>query len=680
MNLNKHKLVLVLLLATFILGFVRFNIPKVKATSTKILSSGDNLIHGFIYYDGYLWGSTRTTPARVLKINPETLDYERITLDSGLNYGEDIEAAENYVWVVLRISPTKLIKVNPTTLSWETAITFSGFDEGQSLVYAFNYLWIGGMSKIAKVNLTSLSYTLYDYSGLVGIRDFHAITSGGSYIWATTELQYSEINILKINSSNPTGYSYVNLTKTISDDITYVDNHLFCGSEFGIPRVIWKIANDLTHTNVSIGSDGCYGVFSHGGELYALINVSPGTVQNYLTDLSLNTVYGLPIGFNKANEVAWDDDGVMYVTCFTSPSRIVKFKPFVFHGLLDENIGELKPPGQRAVNVTAYFGEDISSVTFEVNGTYIYNYTVPLYFHFELGSEDREYWLSGDEGYNIYIFNATFTTYTINFLDLAGALDDNPIVKAQRLINGSLMTVEKRKVDVEKKVQFSLVQGCKYTIIIQDGASYTFGALLMTSQTTIQLTLKGIAFPKETLMTSKYVRIYALRVFDDPNGTITITYEDLLNMTTSVKIEINYKNGTNVYTDTETTSSFNHEWANAMNDTDYALVCTINHQRYGVYVWKNYYPQEGSSIMPWGLDWFGTLPFNTAYIIPAILILFAGGCFSQINAEVGAFAMVVVAIIIAYMGWLPITGSILMVAFALMILMGIVAAKRRIKT
>jgi len=355
---------------------------------------------------------------------------------------------------------------------------------------------------------------------------------------------------------------------------------------------------------------------------------------------------------------------------------------FIFHGLFDESTGCLQSPSERAVNITAYFSDGSETETFEVNGTYIYfSDSHPLYFLFELGLNDREYWVRQDEEVGIiYIFNQTLTTYTISFLDLAGALADHPFVEAQRYINGTLMTVEKRKVDVENKVVMNLVNGVKYTITLQNGASYTFGDLLMTSQTTIQLTLKGIQFPKETLMTCKYVRIYGFRVFATPNGTITITYQDLLNLTNSVKIEINYKNGTNVYTDTETADSFSHEWASASNSTDYAVVCTINHERYGVYTWKNYYPREGSSSMPWGLDWLGTsLPFNTAYILPALLVLFAGGCFSQINAEVGAFAMVVVAILLAYMGWLPISGATLMTAFALVVLMALVVAKRRVE-
>ncbi len=55
---------------------------------TRQLELRDNQIHGFTYYDGYLWASTRTNPCRILRIDPVTLDYDRIILDPGLNDGE----------------------------------------------------------------------------------------------------------------------------------------------------------------------------------------------------------------------------------------------------------------------------------------------------------------------------------------------------------------------------------------------------------------------------------------------------------------------------------------------------------------------------------------------------------------------------------------------------------------
>lgn len=348
---------------------------------------------------------------------------------------------------------------------------------------------------------------------------------------------------------------------------------------------------------------------------------------------------------------------------------------YTFKGPYDEQTGV---PLGTTVNVTAIFPEGTSPVTFTVDGEKTYRpLTKPTYFSINL-TNDREYWLGMNEDTaTIYIFDDSTTVYTIAFLDFAGVLHEFSYVEARRLVNGTLRTVEKRNIDLETKVIMSLINGDIYTISIGDGATYTIGDLRVTDDTTVTLTLKGVDFPKETLLTYKYVRLYGLRVFANPNGNITITYEDTLEETTSVDIYINYKNGTNAYNATETSDSFTHVWANALNNTDYAVVCTVTHERYGEYDWKQYFPRTFST-MPFGLDWLGTLPFNTAYILPALLIVFVAGCFSVINPYLGAFATVVTACFLAYIGWIPIPSATLIVAFTLAILMALIYAKRRI--
>jgi len=96
-------------------------------------------------------------------------------------------------------------------------------------------------------------------------------------------------------------------------------------------------------------------------------------------------------------------------------------------------------------------------------------------------------------------------------LDFAGILSEYSYIEAKRYVNATLRIVEKRQVDVENKIIMNLVNGVLYTIVIGDGDIYTFGDLRVTDDTTIVLTLKAVDFPKETLLTYNYVRIYGLR-------------------------------------------------------------------------------------------------------------------------------------------------------------------------
>jgi len=300
----------------------------------KILGAGDNKIHGFAYYDGYLWASTRTSPGRILKIDPPTLDYQRIILDRGLNNGEDLISAEGYIWVILHTSPSKIIKIDPNTLDWEIAVAFKSGEVGHggSLEYAFGYLWAGGYGKIAKIDLDNLRYQIYDYSGTVGNTQFHALVSGGNYIWGScpcSSLISQKTDILRINPSNPTQYDWLRLDELITDDMVYINDNLYAGTESEWKSShVYKISNDLTFTKGITHNTKCYGIFYHQANgLWGTHEEKPGKLIKFDLDLTLKGVYNLPNDFNHANEIVFDEIGNIYVTCWESPAKIVKLTP-----------------------------------------------------------------------------------------------------------------------------------------------------------------------------------------------------------------------------------------------------------------------------------------------------------------------------------------------------------------
>jgi len=290
---------------------------------------------------------------------------------------------------------------------------------------------------------------------------------------------------------------------------------------------------------------------------------------------------------------------------------------FTFKGLYDEDSGSYLS----SVDVTVYY-VNLTSTTFTVNGTHYFSSEhEPLYFLFTLTSYNREYWIhTGENDTTIYILNASTSVYTFAFLDLAKALE-HPYVEAKYYVNETLQTVEKRKVGMENKIQMSLVEGKKYSIVIRGNATHTYGDLLMTSTTTVQLLIKGIKLPEDILPISEKVWIYGNRTFDSPNGSISIAYQDELNQTNSVKIYVNYKNGTNAYNGTETASSFIHTWSSALNNTDYTVVAIVDHTQYGITTWKQPLPYRILGT-PSSTSFFGTIvQFVTSIIISSCIIL-----------------------------------------------------------
>ena len=319
-------------------GAVNYRFIHIKGTFndyyTKILDPGDNLVHGFVYYEGYLWASTRTSPCRVLKIDPETLDYERIILDTGLNNGEALISADGYIWVALDTSPCKIVRVDPETLAWEVAVTINELSRGTSLEYAFGYLWAGGAyGKIARINLIDLAYEPYSYPSAGSFSYFASLISGDGYIWATDvhysywQGRYYASTVIRFNPTNPSDYTSVYISGgPLMDDVAFVDGHFYTGSETS-PSCAYKISDSLTYSSAEISDTLCYAIFANNNHIWGAYVGSPGKIVELDLNLNILATYQLPVGFNDANEIAFDAAGNMYVTCWESPAKIVKFSP-----------------------------------------------------------------------------------------------------------------------------------------------------------------------------------------------------------------------------------------------------------------------------------------------------------------------------------------------------------------
>lgn len=347
---------------------------------------------------------------------------------------------------------------------------------------------------------------------------------------------------------------------------------------------------------------------------------------------------------------------------------------FTFKGPYNEATGLLFSGG---VNVTAYY-INMTTTSFTVDGTFYFaTNSSPLYFSFDLSPFNREYWVStGENSSTIYIANASTTLYTVSFLDLAGALDTYPFVEAQHYLNGTLRTVEKRKVDEQKKIIMALVTGEKYTLIIKDGSDYTFGDLLMTSTTSFQLTLKGIEFPENILLAYQYVRMYADR--HNNLTSISMLYEDTLSETTNVNSTVYFENGTIAYTNLQVgVDTFNVTWASANYSLSYYAVMTSNHGNFGELVYKTTLPR-GYTSNPWAIDWLGELPNNisTSTLIPLFVVLAVFAAFGRMNAFLGIFLGISTVALFVWIGWFNVPVAMLVVALMFTILYAF-ARKRR---
>jgi hypothetical protein len=342
----------------------------------------------------------------------------------------------------------------------------------------------------------------------------------------------------------------------------------------------------------------------------------------------------------------------------------------------------------QSVNVTVYSSSGEPTATFPlVAGTFTYacNAT-PLYFQWSMDGGNltypfRQFWLSPNENATTYyLFNATLIPewITFTFKDPAGVLSSPTYAIAERYINGTLVPVEKVLLDQTKSCMMLLEAGQYYTILLTDSTVWSYGNVLISST---GITLMVNQMQALTPTSFQYISMYVDRLWGMPYGALLINYADLQNQTTDVLIYVSFTNGTLAYsTDMVASNSFQVVFIYADNMTDYVVSATITNSVYGTFSWVGYSYGMGGTSAPFSLAFLGSWPFGSSAFIPAMLIVFAFGCFSVLNAYMGAFFGCVVATLEVYWGWIQIPSTMLVAAFGFTVLLAITYAKRRLFT
>jgi hypothetical protein len=320
----------------------------INAVTSASLGAGNSFPHGLIYDNGYLYASTRTSPARVLKINPSTLAVDgSAILPAGQNEGEDIAAANGYLWVILYTNGARLVRVDPATMAAVTAINFPSGDLafGTSVEFAFGYLWVGGINKLARVDITNPlapTYTIFDYSALAldGYILFNLVANDANYMWANAHQYsftiggYSSDTFIRINPASPgVGYISTTVLPFFPDDMVHQGGKLYAAVEGLNPTItpssIYRFPTALTpYTSTFAFSKGSYGLFANPLDkttIWGAFVNSPGKLIKFDLNGSPLITVTLPGGYNDPSEVAFDPAGAMYVTTWQNPAGVVRY-------------------------------------------------------------------------------------------------------------------------------------------------------------------------------------------------------------------------------------------------------------------------------------------------------------------------------------------------------------------
>ncbi len=360
---------------------------------------------------------------------------------------------------------------------------------------------------------------------------------------------------------------------------------------------------------------------------------------------------------------------------------------YTFYGVYDENIDANILMGN--ANVTAFYNDGTVPYSFDLNGSTVFApANKPLYFYYDIwvyaNTSDtalhREYWLSTDENngtYYVYGDQQGLANIVFNVRALGGAGLGSYVI-VERIIGGTLQVVEKRPVDITGAVVMSLQPFTIYSVSIEgtDSTSSTTFGNINTYTTPITLTVSALSFPSDVLQQYKYLRIYAYRSSD---ASISIIFQDTDNQTLTVSYDIKLANGTVAYSGTHIGEySFTDVWLGSSNTTTYYLSATVTQVSYGTTTFNQILLSINDETSPIDLsflgDWNG---IDATQILWALIVIIIFGSFSVVNAYVGAFAGTATAAIFMYLGWLHISSGVVVLAFSMVILIGISYWKHR---
>jgi len=253
-------------------------------------------------------------------------------------------------------------------------------------------------------------------------------------------------------------------------------------------------------------------------------------------------------------------------------------------------------------------------------------------------------------------------------------------LETARHVNGTKRLIERRTINAtQNQVPMVMVTGATYFVQIRgnDDTTYDFGIFVPGSNDPT-LRLNPISFSSRIQMAYRYLQVEGER--NSTNERITVSFNDELNETTWLDLEIQYKNGTTAWESNTTYPgpTYQFQWTNADNATNYIGVMEMSHDTFGNMTHMMNYPLNPSYAQPFNLTFLGTTPagFPQSDLISFGIVFSTAAVFSTITAPVGGFVAVMTALALYQLGWVNWSTDLMIMALTLVVILAVHRARR----
>jgi len=185
------------------------SMSKVDMNTMGVVTTVDSLCSGEVWgitvYDNYLYLATKTSPAKVIKMDTTTMAVDK-SGDLTAGNARAVTNDGNYMYVVTETSPTRVIKVNMGTMSQVGEPVELAGGKGMAVtrddthLYVVNYT--SPSSSVTKVQMSDMQDGAVT---LTGIPYAHVVTSDDIYLYVATFTD--PVTVIKVNKSDITSSS-----------------------------------------------------------------------------------------------------------------------------------------------------------------------------------------------------------------------------------------------------------------------------------------------------------------------------------------------------------------------------------------------------------------------------------------------------------------------------------------
>lgn len=230
-------------------------------------------------------------------------------------------------------------------------------------------------------------------------------------------------------------------------------------------------------------------------------------------------------------------------------------------------------------------------------------------------------------------------------------------------INGAERVIERWRIDkTTGLVPFTMTFGATYTMrLVCNKGTYVFGSwTAQSSGTEKDYVIDSTVFPT-AVPDSSGIAVYATRknvtwIQAYFNDTLADTYWVEINITLYGESIADYSLNTTSYPVTV-------NWMEAGSEEDYFAVVTINHTTLGLRQYSFPCPAPTGNTNPFtSLAILGTFPFALSQLPAVILLLVLSAAFSYWSLPMGIFVSFIMALFLAWLGWLAVGWAWLTIA------------------